>query len=292
MWLWNVIIRLYYFYVYVVDRLMLRDTLVEWKQRDSQHARISMDDEDTLEARLLGRGSVVMDLQWYCCVYVVHISYSVIVPMVLCAFRICSDGYRWCYVYVGYAVLCTYCIARMMDMRHCVHMVLCTCWICNDVYTWCYVHVLYVLLCTYVVVRMLYKWYYVHMVLCACGVMYMSCMWYHVHMVLYTHCTSGVVYMWHCVCNVQVVPCTCDVMHMLCRWCYVQVVLFACCTYGTGVHVVLCTCHTCCVTGMRYYVCALHSHGIMTYVFIVLYFVYVFVLCCELGVGVCVVCQV
>lgn len=44
-----------------------------------------------------------------------------------------------------------------------------------------------------------------------------------------------------------------------------------CCTYGTGVNVVLCACRTYCVAGMRYYVCALCSHGIMTYVFIMLY---------------------
>jgi len=109
------------------------------------------------------------------------------------------------------------------------------------------------------------------------------------------------------------VLCTCDVVHALCN---VQVVLCTCCTYGTGVRVVLCACHTCCVEGMWYYVCALCSHGIVTCVFVVLYFVYVYELCCTsrisefimwwctpdvgiclvlhctLGVGVCIVCQV
>jgi len=90
--------------------------------------------------------------------------------------------------------------------------------------------------------------------------------------------------------------------------------LCTCCTYGIGVHVLLCACHTCCVVGMQYDVCALCSHGIVTCVFIVLYFVYMYefcytldvgvcivlwctpdvgvciVLCCTLGVGVCVVC--
>ena len=40
---------------------------------------------------------------------------------------------------------------------------------------------------------------------------------------------------------------------------------------------------------MRYYVCALCSRGIVTYVFIELYLVYVFVLCFTLGVGICIV---
>ena len=87
-------------------------------------------------------------------------------------------------------------------------------------------------------------------------------------------------YMWHCVHIVQVVLCTCDDVHRSCRWCCVLVVLCTCCTYGTSVHVVLCACCTCCVAGMWYYVCALCSHGIMTCVFIVLYSVYIYVLCC------------
>jgi len=41
--------------------------------------------DKTLEASLLSRDSVVLDVQCYCCVYVMHIVYLVIVPMVLCA---------------------------------------------------------------------------------------------------------------------------------------------------------------------------------------------------------------
>jgi len=47
-----------------------------------------MDGRETLEARLLGRDSVVLLVQCYCCVYVVHIVHYVIVPMVLCAYWI------------------------------------------------------------------------------------------------------------------------------------------------------------------------------------------------------------
>ena len=47
------------------------------------------------------------------------------VQIVLCEYFICSVVYRWCYVYVGYAILFTYHTVRMMDMRYCVHMVLC-----------------------------------------------------------------------------------------------------------------------------------------------------------------------
>jgi len=93
-----------------------------------------MDGKETLQARLLGRGSAVLDVQFYCCVYVVHILYSMIIPMVLFAYCICSAGYRWFYVHVGYAMICTYRIVHMMDMKCCVHMVLCACWICSVVY--------------------------------------------------------------------------------------------------------------------------------------------------------------
>ncbi len=65
-------------------------------------------------------------------------------------------------------------------------------------------------------------------------------------------------------------------------------VLFTCCTYGTGVHVVLCTCHTCYIVGMWYCVCVMCSCGIVTCVFVVLYYVYVYLLCCTSGVGVCI----
>jgi len=46
------------------------------------------------------------------------------------------------------------------------------------------------------------------------------------------------------------------------------------CTGGTSVHVVSSTCHTCFVVGMRYYVLALCSCGIMTCVLVVFYSVY------------------
>jgi len=59
-----------------------------------------------------------------------------------------------------------------------------------------------------------------------------------------------------------------------------------CCTYGIGVLAVLCACRTCYVAGMQYYVCELCSCGIVIYVFIVLYSVYIFLFCCTLGVGV------
>lgn len=51
------------------------------------------------------------------------------------------------------------------------------------------------------------------------------------------------------------------------------------CAGGTGVYMVLCSCHTCCVVYMWYNVCVSCSCGIMTCVFIFLYFVYVYVLC-------------
>jgi len=109
-----------------------------------------------------------------------------------------------------------------------------------------------------------------HIMLCTCGVMYTSCMWYCVHVVLHTRPTSGASYTWNCVHIMKVVPCTRDVVHMLWMQCCVHMVLCTCCTYGTGVHVVLCALHTC-VVSMRYYVYALSSRGIMTFVFIVLY---------------------
>ena len=59
----------------------------------------------------------------------------------------------------------------------------------------------------------------------------------------------------------QVASCTCDDVHTLWKRCGVPVVLCTCCTYGTGAHVVLCACHTCCVEGMWYYLCASYSHG-------------------------------
>ena len=173
------------------------------------------------------------------------------------------------------------------------------CWICSVVYIGCYVHVIYEMWCTYGVVCMLYMWCCVHDCtsgVVTCGVMYMSFMCYCVHVVLHTHCTGGAMYMWNFVHSVQVVPWTCVVVHTLCGWCGVQVVLCTSCTYGTGVRVVLCSCHTWFVVVMLYYVCALCSCGIVTCVFPVLYFTYIFVFCltpCVVVLMYCVVkCQV
>ena len=44
-----------------------------------------MDSGEVLEVRLIGKNSVVLDVQCYFCVYVVHIVYSLIIPMVLSA---------------------------------------------------------------------------------------------------------------------------------------------------------------------------------------------------------------
>ena len=44
-----------------------------------------MDRKGTLEERFLGRDNVVLDVQCYCFVYVVHIVHSMTIPMVLCA---------------------------------------------------------------------------------------------------------------------------------------------------------------------------------------------------------------
>ena len=49
----------------------------EMKQSDLQHARISMDGRETLEARFIGRVNVVLDVWYYYCanvVYFVHVS--------------------------------------------------------------------------------------------------------------------------------------------------------------------------------------------------------------------------
>jgi len=60
-------------------------------------------------------------------------------------------------------------------------------------------------------------------------------------------------------------------------------------TCGTSVRVRLSACHTCCVAGMQYYVCALSSHGIVTYAPIVLNPGNLFVLYCTSIVGACIV---
>ena len=77
-------------------------------------------------------------------------------------------------------------------------------------------------------------------------------------------------------------------VYTLCRWCCVHVVQVVLCTGGVVymwyyvhvIHVALCACGT--------VLCVLCSHCIMTCVFIVLYSIYVYVLCCTPGVGVCV----
>jgi len=49
------------------------------------------------------------------------------------------------------------------------------------------------------------------------------------------------------------------------------------CTCGFGLHVGLNACHTCCVPGMRYYVCVLCSYGVMTCILVVFYSMWVHV---------------
>jgi len=194
-------------------------------------------------------------LHLWCCAHALLCIYSVctclcnvvyrVVEIVLCVYYICSVGYRWCYVHVGYLVLCTYRIVRMLDTRSCVHMVLCTCWIWDVVFIWCYVHIVYVVLCTYGVVcmtlhvalcargtgYMLYMWCCVQVVLCACGTVYMWCRVHAAHVAL---CTCGAVYTLYRWCGVHMAPCTrcaCGVMYMWCcvggvvyRWYCVHVV--------------------------------------------------------------------
>jgi len=112
-------------------------------------------------------------------------------------------------------------------------------------------------------------------------------MWCYVHNVI-----GGAVYMWCCIQVLQLVRCTCDVVYTLSKKCCVQVVLCTCCIGAIDVHVVLCACRTCCVVYMRYYICAFCRGGIVTSVWIVLYFVYIDVLCCTPDAGVCVVVYV
>lgn len=60
--------------------------------------------DKTLESRFLGRGSVVSDMWYYCCAYVVHVvhvSSVMIVRMHYCAYAVC--------VHVVYAILCRGC---------------------------------------------------------------------------------------------------------------------------------------------------------------------------------------
>jgi len=91
-----------------------------------------------------------------------------------------------------------------------------------------------------------------------------------------TCCEFGVVYMWSYVHVVLVMLCTCGT----CAAMYIMHMLY--CVHV--VHVMYCTCGI--------VLCALFSHCIVTCVFVVLYTVYVYVLCYTLGVGVCVVLYV
>ena len=173
---------------------------------------------------------MVLDVNCYWCVYVVHVICLLTVPMmicnvayvVLCTYDVvcllyiwcckCISKHRCCYVNVEYLVLCTYGVVCVMHIRFyvnlvlcawlytwfCVHVVLCTCYTCGDVCTQCHVH-------------------FMHVVLCTTCIDHMSCMWWCVQLVLCTHCTGGAVYIWHCVHIVQVVFYTCDVVHALCR---------------------------------------------------------------------------
>lgn len=87
-----------------------------------------MDGEETLEARLLGRGSIVLDVKCYCCVYVMHVVYSLILPMVMCnvlyvvfcTYDVVCVLYIWCCVYITYELLVIDGAMYMLDMRCCV----------------------------------------------------------------------------------------------------------------------------------------------------------------------------
>jgi len=155
--------------------------------------------------------------------------------------------YMQCYVHMMLCACCTYgvvCTIIQVVLWACgvmyvlymscnVHVMFRTCRACDARYMWCCVHVIHVVLCTH----------------CTCSVVYMLSRWHHVHLMFCTCCVGGAMY----------------------KWWSVQVVLRKCCTNGTGVRVVLCACHTRCVAGMRWYVHALCSCGIVTCVFIGLY---------------------
>ena len=65
-------------------RAIFRDTSTKWKQCGPRHVGKSMD--KTLEARLLGRDSVVLDVTYYCCAYVVYVVHFTIVMLCACGF--------------------------------------------------------------------------------------------------------------------------------------------------------------------------------------------------------------
>ena len=91
--------------------------------------------------------------------------------------------------------------------------------------------------------------------------------------------------MW-CRVYVHVVFYTSSVVYMLYRWYDVHAALCTCCADGSMYM------WYCGIVHMWYCVIVLRglcSHCIMTCIFFVLYSVYVYVLCCTLGVGVCIV---
>lgn len=114
----------------------------------------------------------------------------------------------------------------------------------------------------------------VHMVWRACctyGSIYIWCY------VLY--CTCGVVCMWSCVDVMHVVLCTCGVLYTLCCCFCVHVIHVVLLYIWNGVNII----HDFFVYMWHYAMC---SPYIVTCVFIELYSVYVYVLCCTLCVGV------
>jgi len=72
------------------------------------HVGTSMNSGKTLGARLLGRDSVVLDVQCYYCIYVVHVA-----PVMLCTYGVVSIG---CCVHVVYAMLCIDGVVYMLFM--------------------------------------------------------------------------------------------------------------------------------------------------------------------------------
>jgi len=73
---------------------MLRDTSAEWKQYDWCYARTCMNNGKTLETWFLGRVSFwSLDVQYCCCIYVVHVAHVMLCAYgALCIF-ICSVVY-------------------------------------------------------------------------------------------------------------------------------------------------------------------------------------------------------
>jgi len=79
-----------------------------------------------------------------CCLC--NVMSRVLVQIMLYGCCILSVGYRWCYLHVGYVVLC----------------------IDDALYMWCCVHVVHVVLCTYGLVFII-----IQVVLCASSIVYM-----------------------------------------------------------------------------------------------------------------------